>query len=144
MREVVGQFIPEELYSSKRTELQEEIFADLKSVMATRYVSIEAVLIRDIRLPEQIRIAIENKLTEEQDAERYEYTIAKERLEAQRKEIEATGQAEYQRIITQSLSKPFLTFKGIEATLKLAESPNSKTVIVGAGDSGLPVILGNQ
>ena len=144
VREIVGQFTPDELYSSRRSELQSQIFERVRSGVEPNYVKIQAVLIRDIRLPDQIRAAIENKLKEEQEAERYQFTIEKERLEAQRKEIEARGQAEYQRIITQSLSPNFLRFKGIEATQQLAESPNTKTVIVGGGESGLPVILGGN
>ncbi len=144
VREIVGQYTPDELYSSKRTELQSQIFDRVKAGVEVNFVMVQAVLIRDIRLPDQIRVAIENKLKEEQEAERYQFTIEKERLEAQRKEIEARGQAEYQRIITQSLSPAFLKFKGIEATQQLAESPNTKTVIVGGGESGLPVILGGN
>ncbi len=144
VREVVGQYTPEELYSSKRSELQTQIYDRVESAVSPNYVEISAVLIRDVRLPAQIKAAIENKLQEEQEAERYEYTIAKERLEAERKKIEAEGQAEYQRIITQSLSTTFLRYKGIEATQDLATSPNAKTVIIGSGGDGLPIILGNQ
>ena len=89
-------------------------------------------------------MAIEEKLKEEQDAERYEFTIVKERLEAERKKIEAEGEAEFQRIITASLNDQFLRFKGIEATQELANSPNAKTVIIGSGSDGLPLILGGQ
>lgn len=144
VRETVGQFTPEELYSTKRTQLQEEIMRQVKTSVEANNIEVDAVLIRDVRLPEQIQRAIENKLKEEQEAERYQYTLEKEKLEAERKQIEATGQAEYQRIITASLSPQFLQFKGIEATQQLAASPNAKTVIVGGGESGLPVILGNQ
>jgi len=144
LREIVGQFTPEELYSTKRTEVETDIFDEVASAVDGRFVEIDAVLVRDIRLPAQIRQAIESKLEEEQEAERYEFTIAKERLEAQRKEIEANGQAEYQRIIVASLTDQFLRFKGIEATLALATSPNAKTVIVGGGQDGLPLILGNN
>ncbi len=143
VREIVSKFTPEELYSTRRMELQDEIVTKVKDAVSSRSVLIDAVLIRDIRLPEQIRTAIENKLKEEQEAERYKFTIQKERLEAERKQIEATGQAEYQRIITKSLSEQFLRYKGIEATQLLANSPNSKTVIVGSGKDGLPLILGN-
>lgn len=143
VREIVGQFTPEELYSTRRTEVEDDIYNAVATAVEGRFVIIDAVLVRDIRLPEQIRDAIESKLEEEQEAERYEFTIAKERLEAQRKEIEATGEAEYQRIITASLSDQFLRFKGIEATLSLAASPNAKTVVVGSGKDGLPLILGN-
>ncbi len=124
--------------------MQEQIFARVKQSVDDDYVKIEAILIRDVRLPDQIKVAIENKLKEEQEAERYEFTIAKERLEAQRKKIEAEGEAEFQRIITQSLTAQFLRFKGIEATQELANSPNSKTVIIGSGSDGLPLILGGQ
>ena len=116
----------------------------MKAGVEEQFVNIEAVLIRNIGLPDQIQRAIENKLTEEQAVERYYFTLQKDSLEAQRKKIEAEGQAQYQRIITESLSPAFLRFKGIEATQRLAESPNTKTVIVGGGESGLPVILGNQ
>jgi len=144
VREIVGQYTPEELYSTRRTELQETIFAQVRDAVALNDVIVDAILIRDISLPDQIRTAIENKLKEEQEAERYEFTLIKERLEAQRKEIEANGQAEYQRIITGSLSSMFLRFKGIEATQELASSNNAKTVIIGSGSDGLPIILGNQ
>ena len=143
-REVVGRFTPEELYSSKRAELQAQIEQQVTNGVEGRFVEIDAVRIRDVRLPEQIQVAIQNKLKEEQEAERYEFTIQKEELEAQRKKIEAEGEAEYQRIITASLSPTFLRFKGIEATRQLAESPNTKTIIVGSGDDGLPVILGGN
>jgi len=124
--------------------VETDIFDEVGRGVEGRHVSIDAILIRDIRLPDQIRIAIETKLEEEQAAERYEFTIAKERLEAQRKKIEADGEAEYQRIITGSLSDQFLRFKGIEATEALAASPNAKTVIVGGGKDGLPLILGGN
>lgn len=143
-REVVGQYTPEELYSSRRTELQQQIIERVREGVGVNFIDVEAVLIRNVQLPEQIQRAIENKLTEEQEVERYFFTLQKDSLEAQRKEIEADGQARYQRIITESLSPEFLRFKGIEATQALAESPNTKTVIVGGGESGLPVILGNQ
>lgn len=144
VREIVGQYTPEELYSTRRTELQMSIFDQVRIAVETQYVDVDAILVRDIVLPDQIRGAIENKLKEEQEAERYQFTIQKERLEAQRKQIEAEGQAEYQRIITQSLSDQFLRFKGIEATQQLATSPNAKTVVIGSGGDGLPIILGNQ
>lgn len=144
-REVVGLFTPEELYSSKRDELQTEMIDRVRQGVETEYVGIEAVLIRDVRLPQQIQNAIENKLQEEQEAQRYEFTLQKEKLEAERKQIEAEGEAEYQRIITESLSPSFLQFKGIEATRELAQSNNSKVVVVGSSESGgLPLILGGQ
>ena len=144
IREIVAQFTPEELYSSRRMELQDLIVQRVREAVGQRYIEIDAILIRDIRLPDQIRQAIENKLQEEQEAERYQFTIIKERLEAQRKKIEAEGEAEFQRIITQSLTAQFLRFKGIEATLSLAESSNTKTIVIGGGQDGLPLILGGN
>lgn len=144
VREIVGRYTPEELYSTRRAELQEEVYERVRNAVEPQFVQVDAILIRNIQLPDQIRTAIEDKLKEEQEAERYKFTIQKERLEAERKSIEATGQAEYQRIITQSLSESFLRFKGIEATQNLAESPNAKTVIIGSGKDGLPVILGGN
>ncbi len=144
VRETVGQFTPEQLYSTKRVELQQRIFEAVRDKASGQYVIVEAVLLRDVTLPDQIKTAIENKLKEEQEAQRYEFTIKKESLEAQRKKIEAEGEAEYQRIITRSLSPEFLRFKGIEATKDLATSPNAKTVIVGSGKDGLPLILGGS
>jgi len=143
-REVVGRYTPEELYASKRTELQTQIGEGVKVDVEDQFVIIDAVLIRHVELPAEIQQAIESKLKEEQEAERYQYTIQKERLEAERKKIEADGEATYQRIITQSLSPQFLRFKGIEVTRELAQSPNSKVVIIGSGSDGLPLILGNQ
>lgn len=143
-REVVGRYTPEELYASKRSELQAQIGQGVKTNVEDEFIIVEAVLIRHVELPAQIQTAIENKLKEEQEAERYQFTIQKERLEAERKQIEAEGEASYQRIITQSLSPQFLRFKGIEATRELAESSNSKVVVIGSGSDGLPLILGNQ
>jgi regulator of protease activity HflC (stomatin/prohibitin superfamily) len=143
-REVVGRYTPEELYASKRSELQTQIGEGVKARVADEFVQVDAVLIRHVELPVQIQQAIENKLKEEQEAERYQYTIQKERLEAERKQIEAEGEATYQRIITESLSPQFLRFKGIEVTRELAQSDNSKVVVIGSGSDGLPLILGNQ
>lgn len=143
-REVIGQYTPDELYSTKRTELQGQVFNLVKARIEDSFVRLDAILIRGVTLPDQIRLAIEQKLKSEQEALEYEFRLQKESLEADRKKIEATGQAEYQRIITESLSPDFLRYKGIEATQQLATSPNTKTIIVGGGEGGLPVILGNQ
>lgn len=143
-RDVVGRYKPEELYSSRRSELQEQIHEGVSAGVEGQFVLIDAVLIRHVELPAQIRAAIENKLKEEQEAERYQYTIQKERLEAERKEIEAEGEARYQQIVTASLTDNFLRFRGIEATLALSESNNAKVVVIGSGSDGLPLILGGQ
>ena len=143
-REVVGQFTPEELYSTRRAELQEQIEQRLSAAVEQGYVELDAVLIRDIELPEQIRRAIENKLEEQQLVEQARLSIQRAEQEAERKRVEASGDADRARIIAQSLSPQFLQFQGIQATRELAQSNNSKVVIIGAGEGGLPVILGDQ
>jgi regulator of protease activity HflC (stomatin/prohibitin superfamily) len=143
-REVVGRFTPEELYSTRRTELQQQIEGRVAQAVESQFVEVEAVLIRDVSLPDQIRQAIEAKLQEEQRVQQLEFTIERERREAERKRIEAEGQAAYQELITSTLTPQFLQYQGIEATRELAESPNAKVVIIGGSGDGLPVILGDQ
>lgn len=142
-REVVGQFTPEELYSTRRAELQEQIEQRLSSAVEQGFIELNAVLIRDIELPEQIRRAIENKLEEQQRVEQARLSIARAEQEAERKRVEASGDADRAQIIAQSLTPAFLKFQGIQATRELAASNNAKIVIVGGSD-GLPVILGDQ
>jgi regulator of protease activity HflC (stomatin/prohibitin superfamily) len=103
-----------------------------------------ALLIRSIQLPAQIKNAIENKLKQQQEAEAYKFRLDKERSEAERKEIEANGIATFNKIISSSLTDNILKQRGIEATIKLAESENSKVVVIGSGKEGLPLILGDR
>jgi regulator of protease activity HflC (stomatin/prohibitin superfamily) len=103
-----------------------------------------ALLIRSINLPPEIKTAIETKLTREQEALAMTFINERERLEADRKVIEAQGIANYNRVVNASLSANIITLRGIEATLEIAKSPNTKVIIVGSGDKGLPIILGNQ
>ena len=143
-REVIGKYLPEELYSTKREAIQDEIFEETEEALTEKYVTLDAILIREVRLPDKLKDAIENKLEEEQLSFQYEFKLDRERKEAERKIIEAQAKADANRILNASLSDKILKDKGIEATLELAKSPNSKVVIVGSGDSGLPLILGNQ
>ena len=101
-------------------------------------------MIRDVTLPPTIKDAIERKLKQEQESLEYEFRLITAAKEAEKQIIEAEGKAEANRILSASLTDKILQDKGIEATLKLAESPNSKVVIIGSGDSGMPIILGNQ
>jgi regulator of protease activity HflC (stomatin/prohibitin superfamily) len=142
-RKIFGRFGPEELYSTKRDEVQTMIEQDLGTTLAKNFINLKAVLIRDITLPAKVKNAIEEKLEAEQSALKYEFILAQERKEAERKIIEANAKAESNRILNASLSDNILRDKGIEATLKLAESPNAKVVVVGGSD-GLPLILGGQ
>ncbi len=143
VRQQLGQFTPEELYSSKRDEVQGLIQQDLEATLSRNFVELRATLIRDIELPEKVRTAIEEKLEAEQAALKYEYILDQERKEAERRIIEAEAKAESNRILSASLSANILRDKGIEATIKLAESENTKVIVVGGDSSdGLPLILG--
>lgn len=143
-RSVVGRYTPEQLYSSKRDAIQAEIFEETKKIVDEQYITLRRVLIRDVTLPPTIKQAIERKLKQEQESLEYEFRLVTAQKEAEKVRIEAQGKADANRILSASLTDKILQDKGIEATLKLAESPNSKVVIVGSGDSGLPLILGNN
>ena len=143
-RSVVGRYTPEQLYSTKRDAIQNEIFEETKKVVEGQYVQLNAVLVRDVTLPIAIREAIERKLNQEQEALEYEFRIEKATQEAERQRIDAEGKATANRILSASLTDKILREKGIEATIKLSESPNSKVIVIGSGKGGLPIILGNQ
>lgn len=142
-REVIGEFLPEELYSTKRETIQDEIFRRTSEAVARKHVVLDAILIRSVQLPDNLKMAIEQKLQEEQLSFQYEFKLDRERKEAERKIIEAQAKADANKILNASLTDKILQDKGIEATLELAQSPNSKVVIVGGGDAGLPLILNN-
>ena len=145
VRKIIGRFNPEELYSTRRDEVETQIAAVLDSPLNQNYVEMRAVLIRDIELPEKVRSAIESKIEAEQQALKYEFILAQERKEAERRIIEAEAKAEANRILNASLTSNILRDKGIEATLDLANSPNSKVIVVGGdGSDGLPLILGGN
>ncbi len=142
-REVIGRYLPEELYSSKREAIQDEIFQQTNSAIGEKYLSMDAVLIREVVLPQTLQDAIEKKLKQEQESLEYEFKITKAEQEAERQRIEAEGKAKANSIISASLTDRILQEKGIEATKELAQSQNTKVVVIGSGDSGLPIILGN-
>lgn len=142
-RSVVGRYTPEQLYSSKRDVIQKEIFDEVSRKAGGQYVQINDILVRDVTLPPTIKEAIERKLKQEQESLEYEFRLITAAKEAEKQVIEAKGKAEANRILSASLTDKILKDKGIEATLKLAESPNSKVVIVG-GKDGMPLILGNN
>ncbi|TYP99138.1 SPFH domain-containing protein [Tenacibaculum adriaticum] len=143
-RSVVGRYTPEQLYSSKRDAIQDEIFTETKKILEKQYVQLNEVLVRDVTLPSTIKEAIERKLKQEQESLEYEFRLVTAQKEAEKQIIEAKGKADANKILSASLTDKILQDKGIEATLKLSESPNSKVVLIGAGKSGMPIILGNQ
>ncbi|MFK7813487.1 MAG: prohibitin family protein [Maribacter sp.] len=143
-RSVVGRYTPEQLYSSKRDAIQDEIFEETKKILDKQNVQLNEVLVRDVTLPNTIKEAIERKLRQEQESLEYEFRLVTAKKEAEKVTIEAQGKADANKILSASLTDKILQDKGIDATLELSKSPNSKVVIVGSGDSGLPLILGNN
>ncbi|WP_430408350.1 prohibitin family protein [Kordia sp.] len=143
-RSVVGRYTPEQLYSSKRDAIQDEIFTETKKILEKQFVQLNEVLVRDVTLPNTIKDAIERKLKQEQESLEYEFRLVTAAKEAEKVIIEAQGKADANKILSASLTDKILQDKGIEATIKLSESPNSKVIVIGSGDSGLPIILGNQ
>jgi regulator of protease activity HflC (stomatin/prohibitin superfamily) len=143
-RSVVGRYTPEQLYSSKRDAIQQEIFEETRKLVENQYIQLNEVLVRDVTLPPTIKDAIERKLKQEQESLEYEFRLVTASKEAEKVIIEAQGKADANRILSASLTDKILQDKGIEATVKLSESPNSKVIVIGSGDSGMPIILGNQ
>ncbi|MBX2815738.1 MAG: prohibitin family protein [Saprospiraceae bacterium] len=143
-REVIGKYLPEELYSTQREAIQDEIFQQTKDAVASKHIHLDAILIREVELPNTLEEAIERKLREEQASLEYQFKLDRERQEAERKIIAANADAEANRIISSSLTDKILKDKGINATLTLAQSSNAKVVVVGSGKDGLPLILNNN
>lgn len=146
VRQVMGRYTAEEIYSTKRSDVEMAIRTETADVLGndTNNVEMTALLIRSINLPDKIKQAIENKLQQEQEALAYRFRLNREESEAERKRIAAEGESEANNIINNSLTPELLKMRGIEATLKLAESPNTKVVVIGQGEGGLPLILGNN
>jgi regulator of protease activity HflC (stomatin/prohibitin superfamily) len=132
------------LYTGGREEVAQQIREELVRQLGSRGIAVESVLLRDIQLPAMLRTSIEAKQQAEQEALRMNFVLQKEKQEAERKRIEAQGIADFQRIVAQGISPQLLTWKGIEATEKLATSANTKVVVIGSGKSGLPIILGSD
>lgn len=144
VRQVMGRYTAEEIYSTKRAEVELSIKTESEKVLSQNNVTMVALLIRSINLPAQIKNAIENKLQQEQEALAYQFRLEKEKSEAERKRIAAEGESRANNIINNSLSDKLLKMRGIEATLELAKSPNTKVIVVGSGKDGMPLILGGN
>jgi regulator of protease activity HflC (stomatin/prohibitin superfamily) len=144
VRKVAGRYTAEEIYSTKRAEVEQSIIEETKLVLSQNFIEMKALLIRSINLPAQIKGAIESKLQQEQEALAYEFRLQRETSEAERRRIEAEGIAAFNRIINASLTDKIIQQRGIEATIELAKSPNAKVVVIGSGKDGLPLILGNN
>lgn len=140
-RAVTASFQASALYSTEREKLGASIQEELAKTVRPRGVIIETTPIRNVALPTQLTEAIEQKQRADQESQRMEFILTKEKQEADRKRIEAKGIADFQTIVAAGISEQLLRWKGIEATEKLAQSTNTKVIIVGAGKDGLPIIL---
>ena len=166
MREVISEYTAEDVYSTKRTEIQDKIRKRAESMLGEKmmeggvseeeeenvpyrvplYAMLNLIdtLILGIELPPAVVTAINRKIEQYYISEEYKFRVAREIRESERKKIEAEGISEFQRIVSKGISDSYVRWRGIEATLQLAQSPNSKIVIVGNSKDGLPVILGNM
>jgi regulator of protease activity HflC (stomatin/prohibitin superfamily) len=156
-REVVSRHNVEVLVSDRRAMVAKEIYDRLvgenllngigpeivsADMMNTKdVIMLRDILIIEVELPEQLQRAIRNKLEQAQIIEEYKLRVEREKLESERKIVEAEGVRRFQEIVTPAISESYLKWRGIEATMELSKSPNSKIVIMGGGEGGLPVIL---
>jgi prohibitin 1 len=128
------------LYSDGREGIAQQILEDVRRQVAPRGIIVENVLLRDLQLPETLKHAIEAKQQAQQEAQRMEYVLQREKQEAERKRVEAAGIKDFQDIVSQGISDKLLEWKGIEATMELVKSQNSKVIVVGNAKNGLPLI----
>merc|ERR1711939_706817 len=129
------------LYTSGRLEIRNKLMDELSTKLKSRGILIEDVLLKGIKLPKQLTDAIELKAQAEQESARMEFVLSKERQEADRKKVEASGISAFQKIVSEGISEQLLQWKGIEATEKLAQSKNAKIVMMGNSKESLPVLL---
>jgi regulator of protease activity HflC (stomatin/prohibitin superfamily) len=140
IREVTSEYKAEQFFSSDRNEIQKKIEDSITRNLTPRGVIIESVMLKEISPPETVRIAIESKQAQQQEAEAMKFKLQRERLEAERKTIEAQGIQNFQEIVKKGIDANLLAWKGIEATEALAKSPNTKIVMIGNKD-GMPLIM---
>jgi len=127
------------LYSTKRDEFQDRITKSIESEFHKRGLLLENILVRNITLPAPVKASIEQKIQAEQDAQKMQFVLQKERQEADRKRVEAQGISDYQKIVNENLTDKQLQYEQIKAMKELAASDNAKMIIMGKG--GSPVIL---
>ena len=149
IREVAAKYPLQEAYSTRREEMAERmrfaIAVRIRNVAGPQIpgggVEVQEVFLRRIELPQNLKAAIEQKMSADQEAQRMAYVLQREQQEAERKRIEARGIRDFQAIVSEGISDKLLQWKGIEATETLSKSNNSKVVVIGGGRNGLPLIL---
>ena len=144
VRQTVGNYRPDALYSTARQELQDKMLVEAIEEMGRIPVLIHGFVVKEIILPELLRTSIVDKLIAEQQYLRYHYLLLEAKEEAKRKAIEGQGVRYYQALVNENMTENYLRYEGIQATAKLAASENAKVVVVGSGKDGLPIILNTQ
>jgi regulator of protease activity HflC (stomatin/prohibitin superfamily) len=144
MRAITAGNTAASLYSGGREEIAQQILEDVRRQVAPRGIVVENVLLRDLQLPESLKHAIEAKQQAQQEAQRMEFVLQREKQEAERKRVEAGGIKDFQDIVTQGISEKLLEWKGIEATVELVKSQNSKVIVVGNSKNGLPLVYSGE
>jgi regulator of protease activity HflC (stomatin/prohibitin superfamily) len=159
-REVIAQYTAEQVYSTARQEIQDKIRSLVEARLSEKMMEHEGeeesyrvslrdtfilydILVTGIELPAAIVAAINRKTEQYYIAEEYKFRVEREKRESERKKIEGEGIRDFQQIVSQGISESYLRWRGIEATLQLSQSTNSKVVVIGSGKDGLPIILGN-
>lgn len=154
VREEVSRHTPEEVYSNKRIEIQQRIRDGMRKefemdpeadtlLQRVEFVELDEIFLRDVELPESLQKSMVQKNEQLQMALEYDYRLEREKKEAERKRIEAEGIRQFADTVKDGITNQYLIWKGIDATLQLAQSANAKVIVVGAGKTGLPFLLGN-
>ena len=141
VQKVIGQYLPEEIYSSETGASVTQVFSNAKKLIGGVYLDVEDISLLNISLPDKVQSAIQAKLEAQQNALAYDYRVQQEQKETERKQIEAKGLQQYAAAVSR-IPRSVLVWKAIEATTELAKSPNSKVIVFGSKDS-LPLLLGN-
>lgn len=156
LREIVANYPAEALYTTERNAVQDGVFNSITASSLPNHVgsvespqSDDTILLQDtlmtnVRLPASLKAAIERKLSEQEMVAQYEFKVQRERLESERKQIEAEGVRAFQETVAPAITDSYLQWRGIEATIELAKSQNSKVVVIGNSRTGLPLILDMQ
>src|SRR6187401_317229 len=163
-REIFAEYTAEEIYSTKRQEIQKKIRTHTEAMLGQSMVQrteqeseygehyrisldemliIYDTLVLGLELPATVNAAINRKIEQYYLVQEYAFRVDREKKESERKQIEANGIRDFQQTVSQGISDSYVRWRGIEATLQLSQSPNTKIVIIGSGKDGLPVILGN-
>jgi regulator of protease activity HflC (stomatin/prohibitin superfamily) len=132
-----------DLYSTKREEFQAKINQTITANFAKNGLEVQQILVRNISLPTSVKASIESKINAEQDAQKMQFVLQKERQEADRKRVEAQGIADYQKILSTGLTAQQLEYQAILAQKEIALSPNTKIIIMGGG-KGNPIMLSDK